>query len=172
MENDNSKAKLMAGLSIGLFVLLFPLIFIGQFMFTFCIASDKTELAIVGAILMIIGYALDIAVCVLMVIANWKLFVKMGEEGWKSIIPFYNLYIMLEKAGYPGLLVLLVLVPGFGSLALCVIMIMAWISLGEKFGKTTGWTVAFLVFFNMIGIPYLAWSDDTFNPALGHQANS
>lgn len=29
---------------------------------------------------------------------NWKLFTKAGEEGWKSIIPFYNTYIMIKIA--------------------------------------------------------------------------
>ena len=33
---------------------------------------------------------------VLMAIANWKIFKKAGEPGWKSIIPIYNVYIMFK----------------------------------------------------------------------------
>lgn len=37
-----------------------------------------------------------IAFCVLLIIAEWKIFTKAGEKGWKSLIPFYNLYIMFK----------------------------------------------------------------------------
>ncbi|MCQ2516480.1 MAG: DUF5684 domain-containing protein [Saccharofermentans sp.] len=171
MESNNNKAKLMAGLTVAFFVILFPCVFIGQFLFTFALVDENYGLVALGVILACIGWALDIAVCAILLIAQWKLFVKMGEPGWKALIPFYNIYTMLEKAGYPGLLLLVILVPGVGSLALVVIMIMAWISIGEKFGKSIGWIVGFMIILNMIGFPYLAWSDDVFNPALGHQAS-
>lgn len=31
------------------------------------------------------------------VVGLWKLFNKLGLEGWKSIIPFYNIYVLAEK---------------------------------------------------------------------------
>lgn len=34
---------------------------------------------------------------ILFVIARWGMFTKMGEKGWKSIIPFYGLYIEYSK---------------------------------------------------------------------------
>ena len=33
---------------------------------------------------------------VLLIIAWWKIFVKAGEQGWKSLIPIYNIYIMFK----------------------------------------------------------------------------
>lgn len=33
---------------------------------------------------------------ILQIIANWKIFRKAGEPGWKSIIPLYNYYIALK----------------------------------------------------------------------------
>lgn len=33
---------------------------------------------------------------ILYIIANWKIFKKAGEPGWKSIIPIYNVYIMFK----------------------------------------------------------------------------
>lgn len=38
----------------------------------------------------------SIAFFILMIIANWKIFKKAGEPGWKSIIPIYNVYIMFK----------------------------------------------------------------------------
>ena len=38
-----------------------------------------------------------IALYVLLVIAQWKMFKKMGEPGWKAIIPFYNSYILYKR---------------------------------------------------------------------------
>ena len=34
---------------------------------------------------------------ILVVIAFWKIFKKMGEPGWKAIIPFYNVYIIYKR---------------------------------------------------------------------------
>lgn len=33
---------------------------------------------------------------VLLIIANWRIFTKAGEPGWKSLIPIYNYYILLK----------------------------------------------------------------------------
>lgn len=32
---------------------------------------------------------ISIAISILMIVANWKLFTKAGEEGWKCLIPIY-----------------------------------------------------------------------------------
>ena len=47
-----------------------------------------TALAIYGIIAYIVA-----------VIAEWRILVKAGEKGWKSLIPFYNLYVSHEIAG-------------------------------------------------------------------------
>lgn len=54
--------------------------------------------AIGGAIGAIVAFIVIFALIlfVLMVIANWKIFKKAGEPGWKSIIPVYNVYIMFK----------------------------------------------------------------------------
>ena len=43
-----------------------------------------------------------LVVYVLFVIALWKIFVKAGEAGWKSLIPLYNAYIMFKIVGMKG----------------------------------------------------------------------
>lgn len=39
---------------------------------------------------------ISIAICILQIVALWKVFEKAGEAGWKSIIPIYNLYILFK----------------------------------------------------------------------------
>jgi hypothetical protein len=34
--------------------------------------------------------------CVIMIIANWKIFTKAGEAGWKSIIPILNTFVIFK----------------------------------------------------------------------------
>lgn len=40
-----------------------------------------------------------IAFYVVYVIALAKLFKKAGEDGWKAIIPFYNVFVLIQIAG-------------------------------------------------------------------------
>ncbi len=32
----------------------------------------------------------------LLLVSNWKIYVKMGVPGWKAIIPYYNLWVMID----------------------------------------------------------------------------
>ena len=49
----------------------------------------------------IAAYVMCIVWYVLQVIANWRIFTKAGEKGWKSIIPVYNIYITYKIAWKP-----------------------------------------------------------------------
>ena len=46
-----------------------------------------------------------IIVGILTIIANWKIFTKAGEKGWKSLIPIYNTIILFKIAGLSPLLI-------------------------------------------------------------------
>lgn len=37
-------------------------------------------------------------ISVIIIVSNWKLFTKAGEEGWKSIVPLYNSFTMINIA--------------------------------------------------------------------------
>ena len=50
----------------------------------------------VAAVLLLLLMLSCIALLVLLVIATWKIFVKVGEKGWKSLIPFYAQYIQFR----------------------------------------------------------------------------
>ena len=66
--------------------------------------SDPDALEGLVRILLAAGLAAFV-VCivwyVLQVIANWRIFTKAGEKGWKSIIPVYNTYITFKIAWKP-----------------------------------------------------------------------
>ena len=43
-----------------------------------------------------------IAISIVLIAAFWKVFTKAGHPGWASLIPIYNVYILLKIAGRPG----------------------------------------------------------------------
>ena len=45
----------------------------------------------------IIATLLDLFGLILMVVAEWHLFKKFGEKPWKSLVPYYNTYIMYKN---------------------------------------------------------------------------
>ena len=45
-----------------------------------------------------VSLLLNLVAVILMVIAEWKLFKKFGEKSWKSLVPYYNSYIMYKHS--------------------------------------------------------------------------
>ena len=56
---------------------------------------DDTTLNIFGGIFLVM-WALCLVIGILCIVAYWKIFTKAGEQGWKSIIPFYNIYVLFS----------------------------------------------------------------------------
>lgn len=50
----------------------------------------------IGGIIAVIASLLSIALCVFLIICNFKIFAKMGEPWWKALIPFYNTWVLFE----------------------------------------------------------------------------
>ncbi len=42
---------------------------------------------------------ISLAFAILSIVGLWKVFTKAGEQGWKSLIPIYNSYILFKIAG-------------------------------------------------------------------------
>ena len=78
------------------------------------------------------GIALFYLTLVVVVIAGmWKTFEKAGQPGWGCLIPFYNVYLMVQIAQRPGSWFLLMLIPivnVFISIQLCL-------DIARNFGK-------------------------------------
>ncbi len=93
-----------------------------------------------------------VAVLVVTIIGMWKVFEKAGYAGWKSIIPFYNMYILTEISGQNGWLFLLSFIPFVGSL---IWSIMVSVKMAPAFGKSTAFAIGLIfltpIFYCILG---------------------
>ena len=44
-------------------------------------------------------FIIGIILCILLIVAKWKIFTKAGIAGWKSLIPIYNVYLQYKISG-------------------------------------------------------------------------
>ena len=126
---------------------------------TFTVTTVETTNADAGAMAAFAGVYMFfwLAVLVIAIIAMWKIFTKAGEAGWKSIIPIYNLYILLKIVGRPGWWILLFLVP-FVNI---VVSLVVSIDLAKSFGKSDLFGVIGLWLFSLIGHLMLGFGSAT-----------
>jgi hypothetical protein len=88
-----------------------------------------------------------------MLFTMWRVFEKANQPGWYSVIPIFNLYIMLKIGGKPGWWLLLYIVP----IANIVVAIWSLNMISKSFGKDEGFTFG-LIFLSIIFWPILAFS--------------
>ena len=94
----------------------------------------------------------------LLIIASfWKVFEKAGEAGWKSLIPIYNLFVLLRIAGCPGWWLLMFFIPVVNI----YFMVVMHIRLAERFGKSALYGFA-LFLLGFIFFPILAFGPATY----------
>ncbi len=108
---------------------------------------------------------------VLMVVANWRIFTKAGEAGWKSIIPFYNMYTMFKISWNPVmfwvLLAAMILAAILARIVapvavilyiVCIVIsVMQLYKFAKAFGQGIGFTIG-LILLNPIFMLILAFS--------------
>lgn len=102
----------------------------------------------------VLGTLIWLAVAVLMIASMWKLFIKAGQPGWASIIPFYNAYVFLKIAGKPGWWLILLFVPILNV----IFGIIALAGFAQNFGKGAGFIIG-MIFLPVIFYPILAFGD-------------
>lgn len=94
---------------------------------------------------------ISLAICVFMIASIWKVYTKAGKPGWASIVPIYNLVVLLEIAGKPLWWFILFFIP----LANIVAAIITYIALAERFGKGAGFGIGLAllgpIFFPILG---------------------
>lgn len=90
---------------------------------------------------------------ILIIVSMWKIFKKAGKQGWESIVPIYNVIVMLEISGLPMWYLVLYIIPVVNIYA----MFKTYIELAKKFGKGAGFGVL-TVFVPIVGFPVLAFS--------------
>jgi len=100
---------------------------------------------------------------VLMIVGFWKVFTKAGEPGWASIVPIYNVVVMLRIAGMPLWWIILFFIPIVSIVPAFVLPI----NLAEKFGKGTGFGIG-LALLPFIFYPVLGFGDAQYQGASGY----
>ena len=89
---------------------------------------------------------LIIAYYVFLAISLAKIFVKLGEQGWKAWIPFINTITMYELGGYTALWTIALFFPVIDFVAL-VILILAINNMNKRLGYGGGFTFLAIFFY-------------------------
>ena len=105
-------------------------------------------------------YIVYLIVLVLAIVAMWKIFSKAGEAGWKSIIPFYNVYTEF-KLFWAGCNPLLMTILMFVPFVNCILALILVYKMCASFGKGVGFFILML-FFSPIAMLILAFGSDQY----------
>ena len=91
-----------------------------------------------------------IAIILLLIISQWKIFTKANKPGWASLIPIYNGLVLLQIIGKPWWWLLLFLIP------IVNLVFAIWMTnlLSKSFGKDEGFTIG-LILLPIIFLPIL-----------------
>ena len=119
---------------------------------------------------------------ILVVIANWKIFVKAKEKGWKALIPFYNVYIVFKifwRTSWFWCVVIATVAVGFAEgilgvnnnivvwinlafyLFMLVVSVILYNRMAKSFGHGTGYTIG-LIFLPNIFTLILGFNKDKY----------
>lgn len=77
-------------------------------------------------------------ISLLTIIEQWILFNKLGEKGWKSLIPIYNNWVYLKLGDLPGWLILLPIANAIG-------LIVASFNIPKKLNKSATLGILYLI---------------------------
>ena len=146
------------------------------------LAGLTTQEAAAGGAIVGVAVGLFIAVAVVwyvfQVIADWKIFVKAGDAGWKSLIPIYNIIVEFSHcwSGAMGAVFAVsalcaniltygenvanwrMILAGVLFIVMLVLYIIQSLRLAKAFGKGTGFGVC-LILFGPIARLVLAFGD-------------
>jgi hypothetical protein len=87
----------------------------------------------------------------------WKIFVKAGQPGWASLVPIYNLYIMLKMVGRPAWWLILFILPVVNIVCGFILVL----DIAKAFGKGVGFAIG-MILLGFIFYPILAFGSATY----------
>lgn len=124
--------------------------------------------------MMTVYWVAILAIAILAIAGLWMVFEKAGQKGWKAIIPFYNIWVLLEVVGRPTwwfFLFLLAFIPIVNLVAL-VMLVIVYHDLAVSFGHGWGFALG-LIFLSFIFLPILGFGSSKYlGPAAAHGASS
>lgn len=140
--------------------------------------SDINPIGATIIVMIVMGVILGLIatiVLIFIVIGHWKAFKKMGEYGWKALIPFYNKWIIVKNSGlnwwwffftipFRYIIVLISILLDLDSRIILLIYMLLeiasnnpYFNLSKKFGKDNGISFISLIFGTFI-LAYLGFS--------------
>ncbi len=114
---------------------------------------DNTNIAVFSGTFFIVW----LVIAVFYIYAFWRIFEKAGQPGWASIIPIYNVYVLIKIVKKPGWWLILMFIP----LVNFVIGIIVTLELAKVFGKDIGFGLG-LLFLGFIFYPILAFDNSKY----------
>ena len=128
---------------------------------------EEIILPILG-IFVIFFIVLAIAWLIVYIIGLWNLFKKAGKQGWESIIPFYNMWVLVEISGLAWWWFLLLISPtilgiiddNLSKLSSVIVIFgnfCCYYNISKKLHKDTGFAILTTIF-NTIMIPVIGLS--------------
>ena len=112
-------------------------------------AGIETLIAGLGFFLLFV-----LVLSIIIIAGMWKVYTKAGQPGWASIIPIYNIYILLKIVCKPTWWLILYLIPLVNFITIIIVLN----NLSAKFQKGIGFTVG-LILLPFIFIPLLGFGD-------------
>jgi hypothetical protein len=112
-------------------------------MFNLYILAQTTVTTSVDTGAMIVPLIVALAFLVVTIVAWWRLFSKAGEPGWASLIPIYNVVVLLRIVGKPAWWILLLLIPFVNFIVLIIVML----DLAKAYGHGAGFGIGLLLLF-------------------------
>lgn len=109
----------------------------------------------VGGLLMLVLAAMIVMMLILIAVSNWRLFTKAGRPGWASIVPFYNIFVMVEIVGRPLWWAAVIILAPVINFVFSVIVSFDFV---KSYGRGTGFAI-FAFFFPFIAYPILAFDN-------------
>ncbi len=103
------------------------------------------------------GLLFSLAFIALMIASLWKVFTKAGQPGWASIVPIYNIIVILQIVGKPWWWIIGMIIPFVNF----VVFIMLAVELARVFGKGIGYAIG-LILLPFVFYPMLAFGDATY----------
>lgn len=91
----------------------------------------------------VVFFVLIVAIAVVTIIAQWKMFQKAGRPGWAAIVPFYNGWVLYEIVwgkgwwffAWAGIMIVANMIPFIGWLLSLACSLIFGISVAKAYGQ-------------------------------------
>lgn len=92
--------------------------------------------------------------------AIWMIYQKAGKKGWSSIVPVYNIIILLRIVKKPVMWIFLLFIPVINLIFAIWICNLLSLRFGKKEGFTIGLILLPFIFFPLLGLSKLKYIDN------------